>query len=214
MRYSMGLRVHATLLALFAIAMIVATPVQAAADEPYSFAELSAGGYVSGAAVGESDVSASPDDRSVLAPAGDPELKAGESIVTTEDGSVLKWKVDSSTTAKITGYVSLTTDLVVPSEIEGRSVIALGDMVVGGSPIPNSTFADNTVLETVHLPNSFRPRLFRMHQFEIRAHPLQRGLYRYGLLCRLRETIRYSASECFAVYRADGIYGMHLSSIG
>lgn len=114
------------------------------------------GGYVAGATVGEADGSVSLGDRSVLASAGVPELKAGESTVTTEDGSVLKWKVDSSTTAKITGYVTLTADLVVPSEIEGRSVIALGDMVVGGSPIPNSTFADNTVLESVHLPDSLK----------------------------------------------------------
>lgn len=156
MRYSMRWRVHATLLALFAMAMIMGAPVQAVADDACSFAELSAGGCVAGATVGETDGSASLDDRSVLAPAGGPELKAGESTVTTVDGSVLKWKVDSSTTAKITGYVTLTADLVVPSEIEGRSVIALGDMVVGGSPIPNSTFADNTVLESVYLPDSLK----------------------------------------------------------
>lgn len=156
MRYSMRWRVHATLLALFAMAMIVGAPVQAVADDACSFAELSAGGCVAGATVGETDGSASLDNRSVLASAGGPELKAGESTVTTEDGSVLKWKVDSSTTAKITGYVTLTADLVVPSEIEGRSVIALGDMVVGGSPIPNSTFADNTVLGSVHLPDSLK----------------------------------------------------------
>ena len=59
MRYSMRWRVHATLLALFAMAMIMGAPVQAVADDACSFAELSAGGCVAGATVGETDGSVS-----------------------------------------------------------------------------------------------------------------------------------------------------------
>lgn len=146
-----------SLLALLGVLIMLSTaPVDAVAREMSSFAELCESGCVNSAAADDVYSRLLQHNEPGLSTSGDAELKSGESTVTTEDGSVLKWKVDSSTTAKITGYVSLTANLVIPSDIEGRSVIALGDMVVGGSPIPNSTFADNTVLESVHLPDSLK----------------------------------------------------------
>ena len=83
-------------------------------------------------------------------------IQANAKTVKTSDGSVLIWDDDSDTTAKITGYVSLTKNLVIPSEIEGKSVIALGDLIAGSAALPNSTFAGCTELETVYLPDSIR----------------------------------------------------------
>ena len=77
-------------------------------------------------------------------------------LVTTEDGSVLKWKKDGTVNAKIVGYVSLTENLIVPAEIEGLKVIALADMVAGGTLIPNSTFAEADTLKSVVLPDSVK----------------------------------------------------------
>lgn len=74
--------------------------------------------------------------------------------VTTKDGSVLKWKKDGTSNAKIVGYESLTPNLVIPSSIDGLSVIGLADMVVGGAIIPNSTFSGAKELESVVLPDS------------------------------------------------------------
>ncbi len=81
---------------------------------------------------------------------------SGDLLVTTEDGSVLKWKKDGTASAKIVGYVSLTENLLVPSEIEGLSVIALADMAVGSAIIPNSTFAEADMLRSVVLPDSIK----------------------------------------------------------
>lgn len=84
----------------------------------------------------------------------DKEAPADYNTVTTEDGSVLKWKKDGTKNAKIVGYVSLTPNLIVPSSIEGLSVIGLADMVVNGAIIPNSTFSGAKELETVTLPDT------------------------------------------------------------
>lgn len=74
--------------------------------------------------------------------------------VTTQDGSVLRWKKDGTSSAKIVGYESLSPNLVVPSSIEGLSVIGLADMAVGSTIIPNSTFSGAKELESVVLPDS------------------------------------------------------------
>lgn len=86
--------------------------------------------------------------------ASDGEGAVDYKTVTTKDGSVLKWKKDGSSNAKIVGYESLTPNLVIPSSIEGLSVIGLGDMVMGGAIIPNSTFSGAKELESVVLPDS------------------------------------------------------------
>ncbi len=82
------------------------------------------------------------------------ERDADYKTVTTQDGSVLKWKKDGSSSAKIVGYESLSPNLVVPSSIEGLSVIGLADMAVGSTIIPNSTFSGAKELESVALPDS------------------------------------------------------------
>lgn len=82
------------------------------------------------------------------------ERDADYKTVTTQDGSVLKWKKDGSSSAKIVGYESLSPNLVVPSSIEGLSVIGLADMAVGSTIIPNSTFSGAKELESVVLPDS------------------------------------------------------------
>ena len=75
--------------------------------------------------------------------------------VETDDGSVLKWAKDGEN-AKITGWVSLTPNLIIPESIEGRSVIAIADQAVGSDLIPNSTFANCTQLESVYIPDSVK----------------------------------------------------------
>lgn len=86
--------------------------------------------------------------------ASDGERTVDYKTVTTKDGSVLKWKKDGTSNAKIVGYESLTPNLVIPSSIDGLSVIGLADMVVGGAIIPNSTFSGAKELESVVLPDS------------------------------------------------------------
>lgn len=86
--------------------------------------------------------------------ASDGEGAVDYKTVTTEDGSVLKWKKDGTSNAKIVGYESLTPNLVIPSSIEGLSVIGLADMVVAGTIVPNSTFSGAKELESVVLPDS------------------------------------------------------------
>lgn len=86
--------------------------------------------------------------------ASDGERTVDYKTVTTKDGSVLKWKKDGSSSAKIVGYESLTPNLVIPSSIEGLSVIGLADMAVGSTIIPNSTFSGAKELESVVLPDS------------------------------------------------------------
>ena len=102
---------------------------------------------LAGALIMPSPALAQPQDQGVARSSLD------ENTVTTEDGSVLIWKEDGDS-AKITGYVSLTSDLIIPSEIEGRPVIALADYVMAGAIMPNSTFANCTELETVELPDT------------------------------------------------------------
>ncbi len=74
--------------------------------------------------------------------------------VTTKDGSVLKWKRDGSSSAKIVGYESLTPNLVIPSSIEGLTVIGLADQAPAGTIAPNSTFYGAKELESVVLPDT------------------------------------------------------------
>ena len=81
---------------------------------------------------------------------------ADYNTVETEDGSILKWKEDGTQSAKIVGYETLSRNLVVPSKIEGRSVIALADMVMAGVVVPNSTFSGAEQLESVVLPESMK----------------------------------------------------------
>lgn len=88
------------------------------------------------------------------AAASDGERTVDYKTVTTKDGSVLKWKKDGPSSAKIVGYESLSPNLVVPSSIEGLSVIGLADMAVGSTIIPNSTFSGAKELESVVLPDS------------------------------------------------------------
>lgn len=82
------------------------------------------------------------------------ERDADYKTVTTQDGSVLKWKKDGSSSAKIVGYESLTPNLVIPSSIEGLSVIGLADMAPAGVIAPNSTFFGAKELESVVLPDT------------------------------------------------------------
>lgn len=74
--------------------------------------------------------------------------------VTTKDGSVLKWKRDGSSSAKIVGYESLTPNLVIPSSIEGLTVVGLADQAPAGTIAPNSTFYGAKELESVVLPDT------------------------------------------------------------
>lgn len=82
-----------------------------------------------------------------------------EYTVETEDGSVLKWKKDGAQ-AKITGYESVTENLIIPSKIEDRDVIALCDQYISSGSsimlIPNSTFANCLELKTVYIPDSVK----------------------------------------------------------
>ena len=130
-------------------------PISVSAMEGISIAEL-----IASDSIRPYEAVDGEDRQEVSAPepryGGTTELAPGEKTLTTEDGSVLKWKVDSETTAKITGYVSVTPHLVIPSRVEGRDIIALADFVVGGSALPNSTFASCETLESVYLPDTMK----------------------------------------------------------
>lgn len=76
--------------------------------------------------------------------------------VQTEDGSILKWKNDGTSAAKIVGYETLTKDLKIPSSIDGKQVIAIGDLAISGAVVPNSTFSNATQLETVYIPDTVK----------------------------------------------------------
>ena len=80
-----------------------------------------------------------------------------EETVTTEDGSILKWRLNSDAkSALICGYVSLTSDLIIPESINGMPVIAIADMTIMGAPLPDNVFEGAVDLESVTLPDSLQ----------------------------------------------------------
>ncbi|MEF2593536.1 MAG: leucine-rich repeat protein [Eggerthellaceae bacterium] len=109
-----------------------------------------------GVTIASTDVSFA-DEAHSLQKTSSPLAHFEEETVTTEDGSVLKWKpYGDSGTAMICGYVSLTSDLVIPESINGMPVVAIADTMILDMPLPTNVFEGADDLESVTLPDSLR----------------------------------------------------------
>ena len=80
----------------------------------------------------------------------------GQGTFQTEDGSIITWTADGDI-CTVTGFVSLTPTLTLPSSINGRTVRYIGSTDQDGhfiSDEPGFTFLGSTTLETVFIPDS------------------------------------------------------------